>query len=287
MSTAARTHTFGGGWTEIKLAVVEKYLQFYTLALSKQAFELVYIDAFAGNGRCELKEENGEIRIVDGSALRALNTQPAFTELHFIEKDAQRAADLQLAVEHDPRAHVYTGDCCVLLDQVLPKALRSKSRNYQRRGVIFLDPYGMAVDFDMLKRISATQALDVWYLFPLSAALRQMSLDKSRIDEHKQASLRRILGDADWERLYTAHPQMSLLDPEPQLRRQSGDSALLEVALEQLRTAFPYVHKDVLRLPSQPPHFFALIFACSNPSPKAIGLAQNPLKYILRAQQQA
>jgi hypothetical protein len=43
-------HSYGGPWTELKLDVLKKYLNFYTDALKNQRFEKWYIDAFAGTG---------------------------------------------------------------------------------------------------------------------------------------------------------------------------------------------------------------------------------------------
>jgi three-Cys-motif partner protein len=43
-------HLFGGPWTERKLSVVRRYLETYAQALKNQAFERVYVDAFAGTG---------------------------------------------------------------------------------------------------------------------------------------------------------------------------------------------------------------------------------------------
>jgi len=75
-------HRFGGSWTEQKLAAVRYYLDFYTMALSKQPFETWYIDAFAGSGdRTEARLAGGlfeqapigtEDVTLDGSATPAL-----------------------------------------------------------------------------------------------------------------------------------------------------------------------------------------------------------------------
>lgn len=48
-------HSFGGVWTRIKLEALEKYLLAFNTALSKQSFTRLYIDAFAGTGRCDIK----------------------------------------------------------------------------------------------------------------------------------------------------------------------------------------------------------------------------------------
>lgn len=70
-------HSFGEPWTRIKLEALEKYLVAFNTALSKQNFTRLYIDAFAGTGRCDIKVD-GEKKTVDGSARRALTTNPAF-----------------------------------------------------------------------------------------------------------------------------------------------------------------------------------------------------------------
>jgi three-Cys-motif partner protein len=64
-------HAFGGIWTRIKLEALEKYLLAFNTALSKQTFTRIYIDAFAGTGRCDIKVD-GEKTSIDGSARRAL-----------------------------------------------------------------------------------------------------------------------------------------------------------------------------------------------------------------------
>lgn len=55
---------FGGDWTEEKLARIEKYLGAYTKILSKQPFRFAYIDAFAGTGYRQLKQENNPAELM-------------------------------------------------------------------------------------------------------------------------------------------------------------------------------------------------------------------------------
>ena len=39
------------------------------------------------------------------------------------------------------------------------------------RAVIFLDPYGMQVEWSLVEQIARTHGVDLWLLFPLGAAL--------------------------------------------------------------------------------------------------------------------
>ncbi len=42
------------------------------------------------------------------------------------------------------------------------------------RAVIFLDPYGMQVDWEIIELIGRTQAIDLWLLFPLGVAVNRL-----------------------------------------------------------------------------------------------------------------
>ena len=57
-------HEFGGSWTEEKLKMVEKYLQAYAVIMNNYRF--AYIDAFAGTGYREEKDNIEEIDIYPG-----------------------------------------------------------------------------------------------------------------------------------------------------------------------------------------------------------------------------
>jgi abortive infection bacteriophage resistance protein len=57
----------------------------------------------------------------------------------------------------------------------------------------------MHVDWSTLKEIAATQAIDVWYLFPLAGFYRQMPKLHSKLDQQKRQALIRLFGTTSWE----------------------------------------------------------------------------------------
>ena len=71
--------SFGGPWTELKLAILKGYLNAYTTALKNQPFRLVYIDAFAGSGGVELtsveltSHDEEKLKFIEGSASIAVD----------------------------------------------------------------------------------------------------------------------------------------------------------------------------------------------------------------------
>jgi three-Cys-motif partner protein len=50
---------------------------------------------------------------------------------------------------------------------------------HSTRGVLFLDPYGMDVEWDTLRAIANTRRVDVWFLFSLSGLYRQATRDEA------------------------------------------------------------------------------------------------------------
>lgn len=110
-----------GPWARQKLDGLEAYLQAYTIALKKQSFELVYIDAFAGAGRSRIRDAwagaddedlqllddefvRSEEQFIEGSPHRALALEHPFSQYHFFDADAGRAALLEgLRAEYPDR----------------------------------------------------------------------------------------------------------------------------------------------------------------------------------------
>src|SRR5262245_27335517 len=103
---------FGGDWTERKLEVLAKYLKSYTTALKRTSFEKLYIDAFAGTGYRQVRRDSegqtapaaqllpdlAEVEaqtLLEGSARRALATDPRFDRYVFIERDAGHCEQLE------------------------------------------------------------------------------------------------------------------------------------------------------------------------------------------------
>lgn len=99
-------HRFGGAWTEIKLKVLRDYLHFYTQALKKQPFKLMYIDAFAGTGDRSVCGEQPSLFISErrlrGSARIALDLERHFGRYVFIEKHLRRFQALEMLRQQYP-----------------------------------------------------------------------------------------------------------------------------------------------------------------------------------------
>lgn len=278
-------HEFGGPWTLIKLDLLQRYLAFFNTALKQQPkadapFDRVYIDAFAGTGTCDIKLSDGSRTAIKGSAKIALDTEPPFHQIHLIDFDAKHVAELStFATEASKtKLSIHQNDANEALKSIL------KQINWRRtRGVLFLDPYGMSVEWATLERIADTQALDVWYLFPLSAVYRQAARDFSRVDSGKAAVLDKVLGTQEWRtRFYESSAQDSLLPEniEKTIERTASPAEIATYIHERLASLFSGWVSPPILLPERGAPIFALFFAVSNPSESAIKLSKKAAEHL-------
>ncbi|MCA1652970.1 MAG: three-Cys-motif partner protein TcmP [Sphingomicrobium sp.] len=287
-------HPFGGAWTELKLRAVADYLVFYTRALQcrpsvQTPFQKWYIDAFAGTGeRTEERTAGGLLEgepdrrerfQLEGSARRALKVEPSFQHYVFIEASERRFRALEkLSGEYaDKDVRCMCGDANAELRKLFASAPwpRGGARAGLQRAVVFLDPYGMNVRWETLKLLADSKRADVWYLFPLHAALRQLAHEHGAVDETKRAALTEVFGTADWEEEFYREAQEArdLFDLGRSSRERVADPGKVEsFARRRLQTIFTFVSDPIPLLARRGLHQFSLFLATGNESPQAIDL---------------
>lgn len=291
-------HVFGNTSTDLKLEVIENYLKAYVTALRPKFRHLWYIDAFAGAGHRTVihpqvrgsifQDERDAYREQRrGSARIALDARPHFDRLTFIDQKRGHVKALDaLAAEHPDRfVEVVRGDC----NTIIPEAL-ARENWAGKRAVMFLDPYGLNVDWSTLEAIRRTNSIDVWYLVNINGILRQAAKSLSAVDGHKHRRLTRMFGTEDWRTAwYELRPEQVSLFAGMDLGEVTRDSDRTadEVAVEEwvkrrLGSLFPWV-SDPLRLymDGKGVHQFSLFFAISNASGPALGLAQRLAGHVL------
>lgn len=278
-----RAQKFGGYWSLLKVEAVASYLRAYGTAMSGQAFELIYIDSFAGSGSFTFGEsmplmgETEAARVFAGSVKRAAEIR-AFKQLFFIEADRRNLASLRAIASHDQRVSIIPGDANVELP-----ALCRRLDWRRRRGVIFVDPCGPEANWSILRAIAATKALDMFWLFPLSAVYRNVPHEHAKLTPEKHAMVSRCLDGTDWEEsFYGPHCAAAgdLFAGAPKVRHV--DAAGIEAfALKKLKTIFPYVEKPARLLGPTGAPLFDLFFAIANPSAAAWRVAGPIARHLL------
>ena len=239
---------FGGDWTEKKLNVLANYLKAYTTALKKQPFKKLYIDAFAGTGYRELKTDEDSPplfeelaaeapqKFLDGSARIALKTVPNFDQYIFIENSQKRVGELNKLKQDKAFNHI--AEAIIIQQCESNKLLQDICKNTawdQHRAVVFLDPFGMQVDWSTMKAIARTRAIDVWALFPLGMAVnRVLTADLSKMPPTWAKRLTMMFGNEDWKKLFYTENKSNMIFGEAESRMQKS------CTLEQIGN---YYHK--------------------------------------------
>jgi three-Cys-motif partner protein len=173
-------------WSEIKLEIVRKYAAAYSTILARKGFirAHLYIDAFAGAGS-HLSKATGET--VLGSPINAMGIQPPFSELHFIDLDGTRTAELRRLAMNDPRVSVHEGDCnAVLHKEVFPKCAYAD----YRRALCLLDPYGLNVNWSVLQTAGGMKSIEIFYNFMImDANMNVFMKDPGKVSSEQAARM--------------------------------------------------------------------------------------------------
>nr|MBK7068728.1 three-Cys-motif partner protein TcmP [Deltaproteobacteria bacterium] len=284
------SHRFGGPWTETKLTILRKYLRAYTTALKNQSFTTGYIDAFAGTGyRSQAANDGPQLALPDlagdqeeallkGYVVYALETQPRFDRYVFIEQDAERCAALDaLKAQHPDLA----ADIKVCSGEANEEIRSLCAKNWRdRRAVLFLDPYGMQVEWQTIEAIARTKAIDLWLLFPLGIGVNRLLTRSGEIPEAWRHRLDVMFGTTDWiNAFYRVEARPTLFDPEATLLIKERVDVIASYFVERLKTVFPVVAPNprILRNSSGNP-MYLFCFAASHP--RALGIASDILGKI-------
>lgn len=282
---------FGGSWTDQKLEVLAKYLSAYTTALKNKPtpsrpFRKAFIDGFAGTGyRASpgagdpstpsdllFPELNtAERALLDGSARVALQAKPRFEKYIFIEKSRERCKQLDNLKSEFPELatdiRIHQGEANSVLRDLCKRNWSS------RRAVLFLDPYGMQVEWSTLEAVARTRAIDLWLLFPLGMGVNRLLTRSAEIEPAWRRRLDILLGTDQWfDELYKIEREATLFGENERIVKASQE-AIGRFFNRRLDEIFPGVAPEpgVLRNSSNSP-LYLLCFAVSNEAAKKPGL---------------
>ena len=118
----------------------------------------------------------------------------------------------------------------------------------KNRAVVFLDPYGMQVNWELLQAIANTKAIDLWLLFPLGVGVNRL-LTREKFPEKSWAdALTRIFGTEDWRSFYKPSSQPSLYGESTTECKSVDFEQIGNFFINRLETIFPEVVKKPLQL---------------------------------------
>jgi three-Cys-motif partner protein len=155
-----------------------------------------------------------------------------------------------------------------------------------QRAIIFLDPYGISVDFSTLRLIAETERADVWYLVNLKGVVQQLAHNHARLDAAKRQSLTGFFGEPDWEKSFYEF-QESATDLFSGITTTTGERNVRreDVAAfyrRRLDSIFKYVSAPLGLTVGTQQDYFQFYCMSNNPSVKARALIKKGAEAVIR-----
>jgi three-Cys-motif partner protein len=221
-----------GKWSELKLEIVEKYGTAYTTAFAGQkgrGLKKFYIDAFSGAGVHVSKETGLQI---EGSPARALRVQPPFDHFYFIDMNPEKTAYLRTLCRGRNDVDIITDDASSYLTQKLLPTIQFEKFN---RALCLLDPYGLHLDWEVMRVAGQSRAVDMFLNFPV------MDMNRNAIWRNPERAppggierMNRFWGDDTWKgAAYADSPQYEFFSG-PDRVKQDND-AIVAAFRDRLR----------------------------------------------------
>jgi three-Cys-motif partner protein len=278
--------SFGSDWTARKLEILEKYLHSYTTALKHQKFRKAYIDAFAGTGYIKLHTSQDNPKslfpdivapepqeMLEGSVRRALKVEPRFDRYIFVERSAANCAHLQRLKEDFPNLandiDVRQGDA----NKVLQELCGADWSNH--RAVLFLDPFGMQVEWNTIEAVAETKAIDLWLLFPLGIGVNRLLTRSGEIPEEWRQRLDKLLGTTDWfDEFYEVKHEKGMFEEAETRVKKATMETIGKYFIRRLKSVFAGVADSPAILTSKANNpLYLFCFAVGNPRAVKPGLS--------------
>lgn len=259
-----------GEWSELKLEILSAYGSAYTKAFAKHSYlKKYYIDGFCGAGVHISKATKNQI---EGSPARALRVEPPFDRFYFIDIDGAKTDYLAQTCTGRNDVEIHTGDSVTYLKQLLPTI---RYQDY-KRALCLLDPYGLHLDWEVMRLAGQSGAVDMFLNFPVMDMNRNAIWhDPSNVPKDGVERMTRFWGDESWREVaYADDPQTDMFGDSGKIK-QSNDAIVrgFQKRLQNI-AGFQYVPEPMPMRNTRNAVVYYLFFASAKP------VAENIIKEI-------
>jgi len=141
----------------------------------------------------------------------------------------------------------------------------------------------MQVNWETIKAIASTEAIDLWYLFPLGVGVnRLLKKDAGKMPASWEARLNNLLGTNEWkEAFYDETQETTLFGNDTKIVKDTDFSKISKFVVKRLKSIFAGVAENpLLLLNSKNNPLYLLCFASGNSrgAKTALKIAQDILK---------
>ena len=241
-----------GTWSKDKLFYLGRYCRIFTTGMKNKWRNRVFIDLFCGPGRCRVRPQ-GDFE--DGSPLIAL--REAFTHYYFVDISShcidaleKRASGLEAVPGKEMK--IVRGDANECIDDLVRQI---DDLGPETIGFAFVDPPGIQLHFETLRRLSKSTRIDLLINFPLGMNIKRQLKHQLQKDPEDESDFDRYFGTTQWR---------DLCEESPGSTRSIG-WRLLQLYQEQLRSlGYAYVG-DEHAVKNRGVSLYMLVFASKNP----------------------
>ncbi len=250
---------WGGPWTEKKLQAFSKYVWSYLTIMKKNPFwKTIYFDGFAGSGTKEKDVQSElykQLKIIEqeeetykGAAERVLTLKDdlAFDFYYFIDKDEKSLNKLKAKLKDikGKKMEFRSGDMNNHI-KALAKALRTKDYT----ALIFLDPFGMQIEWTSIEELKDTRS-DVWILVPTGVIVNRLLDRAGKLElSNKLESFFGLPIEEIKSFFYKLEKKQTLFGEEETITKVSKPiEKIAKLYASRMKTIWKYVTEEPLRL---------------------------------------
>jgi three-Cys-motif partner protein len=284
---AIQSQSYGSDDTKLKQAILQDYLRAYCTVMRKQPFHLTYIDAFAGSG---FWTKPGSGSSEPGVALSVLRMPAECRFNRYVFGDIKQGTitSLRRAIAADRDAGMLLppdGQIAIVrqdANELITQQCVELAEASMRRALMFIDPFGMSLNWQSVEHVAATGKIDLWLLIPTSMGPGRLIPEHGAIPPSWVRRLDRFWGREDWRDAFRP-TQPGLF--EAMEVRDADAGRIEEYALRRLRETFGDTNVHPKGLPlrgGRSNRGFLLTFACANKSSAAYQAALRIADYLLK-----
>lgn len=214
-----------------------------------------------------ISKRTGEF--VPGSPVNALNIPQPFLEYHFIDINDLKVAGLEAASKEHKNVFIYNGDCNkIILEDVLPRA---KYEDY-KRAICNLDPYGLHLDWQIIKKAGEMKSIEIFLNFPImDINMNVLKHDKEKVNDGQFARMTRFWGDESWRQYGYMESQQGNLFGVQEYEKVTNEQfeKAFQKRLQEV-AGFKFVPEPMPMRNSNKTIVYYLFFASQNPTGEKI-----------------
>jgi three-Cys-motif partner protein len=194
-----------GAWAKDKLFYLQKYINaFETSMQGKPWRRRIYIDLFAGPGKCAIKEGRGYFL---GSSLISLTATHPFTDYYFVDMvndniNALKARSTATKVNQN-RIKFLVGDANKKVFEIAGEIKKIDSEfvagAWPSLNLAFLDPEGFELEWSTVVELATINRMDLIIHYSQQGVKRMA--DRA-LASNKETAIDKFFGDMEWRKIY-------------------------------------------------------------------------------------